>query len=101
MVASAEDPSHNSSSRYPTIGRSEAFDARTPNNGMIQNLNLDFSTGRLQTIMESIQRMAPKGSPLIALAQQGAVAANLIIAERSASNPWREPFVGKDRVRRA
>jgi hypothetical protein len=29
------EPSHNSSSRYPIIGRSEASDARTPNNAMI------------------------------------------------------------------
>jgi hypothetical protein len=37
MVAPLEVPSHNSSRRYPTIRRSEAFDARTPNDGMIQN----------------------------------------------------------------
>jgi hypothetical protein len=42
MVSLNGDPSHNSSIRYPTIGRSEASDARTPNAGMIQNLNLDF-----------------------------------------------------------
>jgi hypothetical protein len=54
MFALARDPSHKSSSRYPTIGRSEASDARTPNNGMIQNLNLDSNVVRLQTIMESI-----------------------------------------------
>jgi hypothetical protein len=35
MVASVGGPSQNSSSRYPTIERSEAFDARTPNDGMI------------------------------------------------------------------
>jgi hypothetical protein len=68
MVAPNVDPSYNSSSRYPTIMRSEASDARTPNEGMIQNLNSDFNDIRLQTIMESIQRMAPEGSPLIALA---------------------------------
>jgi hypothetical protein len=69
MVAPAGGPSQNSSSRYPTIGRSEVFDARTPNDGMIRNLNLDFNTIRLQIIMESIQRMAPEGSLLVALAQ--------------------------------
>jgi hypothetical protein len=47
LVAPNRGPSHNSSSRCPTIGRSEAFDARTPNDGMIQNLNLDFNTIRL------------------------------------------------------
>jgi hypothetical protein len=31
MVAPNDDPSHNNSNRYPTIGRSEASDARTPN----------------------------------------------------------------------
>jgi hypothetical protein len=48
---------------------------------MIQNLNPDFNVIWLQTIMESIQRMAPKGSPLVALAQQGAKAANYVIAQ--------------------
>jgi hypothetical protein len=46
--------------------------------------------------------MTPDGSPLALLAQQGAEAANLIVAEKSASRPQREPFAGhKDRVRRA
>jgi hypothetical protein len=44
--------------------------------------------------MESIQRMAPEGSPLVALAQQRAEAANYVIAERSANNPQAEPSVG-------
>jgi hypothetical protein len=35
MVAPNEDPSCNISSRYPTIGRSEASDARTPNAGLV------------------------------------------------------------------
>jgi hypothetical protein len=35
MVAPAGDVSHNSSNKYPTIGRLEASDAWTPNNGMI------------------------------------------------------------------
>jgi hypothetical protein len=43
--------------------------------------------------MESIQHMAPEGSPLVALAQQGAEAANYVIAERSASNRRGEPSV--------
>jgi hypothetical protein len=54
---------------------------------MIRNLNPDFNAIRLQTIMESIQWMSPEGSPLVALAQQGAEAANFIIAQRSADNP--------------
>jgi hypothetical protein len=53
-VAPAEEPSQNSSSRYPTIGISEASDARTLNDRMIQNMNLDFNAICLQTIMESI-----------------------------------------------
>jgi hypothetical protein len=77
MVALNGDPSHNISSRYSTIRRSEASDARTPNDGMIQNLNPDFNSIQLQTIMEFIQRMTPEGSPLIALAQQGAEVANV------------------------
>jgi hypothetical protein len=68
MVAPAEAPSHNNSIRHPTIRRSEASDARTPNAGMIRNLNSDFNIVRLQTIMELIQRIAPEGSPLVALA---------------------------------
>jgi hypothetical protein len=104
MVAPNGDLSHNSSSRYSTIGRSEAFDARMPNDGMIQNLNLNFNAIRLQTIMESIQRMTPEGSPLIALAQQGAEVVNVVVAQRSASNPRGEPSVGNrsnDRGKRA
>jgi hypothetical protein len=92
MVAPTRGLSQNSSSRYPTIRRSEASDARTPNDGMI--LNLDFSAIRLQTIMESIQRMAPEGSPLVALVQQGAEVANVIIAQRSTDNPRGEPSIG-------
>jgi hypothetical protein len=60
---------------------------------------------RLQIIMELIQRMAPEGSPLFALAQQGAKAANHVItADRSTCNHRREPFVGNhsdDRAKHA
>jgi hypothetical protein len=69
MVAPNGDRSHNSSSGYPTIGRSETSDAQTPSAGLIQNLNPDFNVIRVQTIMETIQRMAPDGSPLALLAQ--------------------------------
>jgi hypothetical protein len=96
MVAPAENLSNNNSSRYPTIRRSEASDARMPDHGMIQNLNPDFNVVWLQTIMELIQCMAPEGSPLVALAQQGAEVANLTIAEKSANNPRREPSIGND-----
>jgi hypothetical protein len=44
-------------------------DAQTPNDVMIQNLNLDFNAIRLKTIMESIQWMALESSPLVAMAQ--------------------------------
>jgi hypothetical protein len=47
---------------------------------MIPNLNPDFYTIQLKTIMESIQRMTPEGSPLVALAQQGAEVANFVVA---------------------
>jgi hypothetical protein len=56
-------------------------DARTPNDEMIQNLNPNFNVVRLQTIMESIQRITPEVSPLVALVQQGAEVANHVIAE--------------------
>jgi hypothetical protein len=52
--------------------------------------------------METIQRMVPDGSPLALLTQQGADAVNLIVAEKSASGPRREPSAShNDRARRA
>jgi hypothetical protein len=87
MVALNEDQPHHSSSGYPTIGRSEASDARTPSTGLIRNLNLDFNVVHVQAIMKTIQRMAPDGSPLTLLAQQGAEAANLVVAEKSIGVP--------------
>jgi hypothetical protein len=69
MVAPNEDRPCDSSSGYPTIGRCEASDARTPSAGLIWNLNPDFNVVRVQAIMETIQRMAPDGSPLALLAQ--------------------------------
>jgi hypothetical protein len=47
MVAPTGAPLQNSSSKYPTIGRSKASDARTLNDGMIWNLNPDFNVVRL------------------------------------------------------
>jgi hypothetical protein len=93
MVAPTGAHSQNSFTRYPSIRRSEVSDTRTPNDGMIWNLNPHFNVMRLQTIMESIQCMTPEGSPLVAMAQQGADAANYVIVERSANNPRGEPFV--------
>jgi hypothetical protein len=102
MVAPNDDQTRHSSSGYPTIGRSEASDARTPSTGLIRNLNPDFNAVRVQAIMETIQRMAPDSSPLALPAQQGAEAANLVIAEKSTGVPRREPFGGRnDRARRA
>jgi hypothetical protein len=54
MVALNDDQSQNISSRYPTIGRSEASDARTSSDGLVQNLNLDFNAVWVQAIMEPI-----------------------------------------------
>jgi hypothetical protein len=61
---------------------------------MIQNPNPDFNVIRLQTIMESIQRMTPEGSPLITLSHQAAEVANVIVEQRSAGNPRGEPSIG-------
>jgi hypothetical protein len=94
MVAPDGDRAHNSSSGYPTIGRSETTDAQTPSAGLVQNLNPEFNAIRVQVIMETIQGMAPDGSPLALLAQQGAKAVNLVIAEKSVSVPQGEPSVG-------
>jgi hypothetical protein len=69
IVAPNGDRSHNSSSGYPTIGRSEMSDAQTPSTGVVRNLNPDFNAVRVHTIMETIQRMAPDGSPLALLTQ--------------------------------
>jgi hypothetical protein len=102
MVAPNEDQPHHSSNGYPTIGRSEASDTRTPSTGLIRNLNPDFNVVRVQAIMETIQQMAPDDSPLALLAQQGAEAANLVIAEKSTGVPQREPSGGhNDWARRA
>jgi hypothetical protein len=54
--------------------------------------------------MESIQRMATEGSPLVALAQQGTEVANIIVAQRSTNYPRVEPSVSNrsnDRLKRA
>jgi hypothetical protein len=96
MVAPDGDRARNSSSGYLTIGRSEATGAQTPSMGLDRNLNLDFNVIRVQAIMETIQRMAPNGSPLALLAQQGAEAVNLIVAEKSAGVPRGEPSVGRN-----
>jgi hypothetical protein len=102
MMAPNEDQPRHSSSGYPTIGRSEASDARTPSIGMIRNLNPDFNVVRVQAIIKTIQRMTPDGSPLALLAQQGAEAANLVVVEKSTGVPRREPSGGhNDRARRA
>jgi hypothetical protein len=46
--------------------------------------------------------MAPDGSPLAVLAQQGVEVVNLIVADKSAGAPQREPSVGNnDKARRA
>jgi hypothetical protein len=87
MVGPAGAPSQNSSNRYPTIRESKVFDARTPSNRVIQNLNPDFNAVWLQMIVELIRCMVPQDTPLIALAQQGAEAACWIVTTKpSAGN---------------
>jgi hypothetical protein len=54
MVAPNEDQPRHSSSGYPTIGRSEASDARTPSTGLIRNLNPNFNVVRVQATIETI-----------------------------------------------
>jgi hypothetical protein len=102
MVPPDGDRACNSSSGYLTIGRSEATDAQTPSAGLVRNLNPDFNVIRVQVIMETIQRMAPDGSPLALLARQGAKPMNLIVAEKSAGVSRGEPSAGRNgRVGRA
>jgi hypothetical protein len=75
---------------------------KSPSAGLAGNLYPDFNVVRVQAIMETIKRMTPDGSPLALLAQQGAEAVNLIVAEKSASGPQKEPSAGhNDRARRA
>jgi hypothetical protein len=69
IVGLARSNSHNNSSKYPTIGGSKVSDAWIPSSNVVRNLNPDFNVVRLQTFMESIQRMIPHDSPLVALAQ--------------------------------
>jgi hypothetical protein len=48
--------------------------------------------------------MAPEGSPLAALAQQGAEPVNFVVAQRSIGNPRGEPSIGNrsnDQAKRA
>jgi hypothetical protein len=71
-------------------------DAQTPSAGLVQNLNSDFNAIQVQVIMETIQRMTPDGSSLTLLAQQGAEATNLVIAEKSTGVPRGEPSVGRN-----
>jgi hypothetical protein len=47
MVAPNGNQSYNTSIRYPTIGRSEASDARTSSGGLVWNLNPDINAGRV------------------------------------------------------
>jgi hypothetical protein len=102
MVAPNDDQSHNNSSRYPTIRRSEASDARIPSGSLVQNLNPDFNAVQVQAIMETIQRMTLDDSPLAVLAQKGAEATNLVVVEKSVVIPRRKPSVGdNDRARHA
>jgi hypothetical protein len=68
MVAPDGDQARNSFSGYPTIRRSEATDAQTPSTELVQNLNPEFNAVRVHVIMDTIQRMAPDGSPLAPLA---------------------------------
>jgi hypothetical protein len=82
MVALNGDRSSNTSSRYRTIGRLEAFDVQTPSGGLTRNLNPDFNAIWVQAIMETIQHMAPDDSPLTVLAQHGVEASNLIVIEK-------------------
>jgi hypothetical protein len=102
MVAPNGDRSSNTSSRYPIIGRSETSDARTQSGGLARILNPDFNAVRVQAIMETIHRIAPDGSPLAVLAQQGVEVANLTVAEKSVGVPRRKPSISdNNRARRA
>jgi hypothetical protein len=102
MVGPDKAPSHNNSTRYPTIRVSEVSDAWTPSNRIVQNLNLNFNTMGLQTIMESLQHMVPQDSPLVVLAQQGVeVVGQIVAVELSAGNHRGKPSIGNRSADRA
>jgi hypothetical protein len=102
MVGPARGDSHNSSSKYQTISGSKASNAWTPSNNIVQNLNSDFNTVRLQTIIESIQQMVPSDSLLIALSQQGVeVVGNIVAAAPATENHRGEPSGGNRSHNRA
>jgi hypothetical protein len=65
MVAPNGDRSNNTSSRYPTVGRSDASDARIPSGGLVRKLNPDVNAVWVHTIIETIQCMAPDAPPLL------------------------------------
>jgi hypothetical protein len=52
MVAPDGDRACNSSSAYPTIGRSEATDVQTPSAELVRNLNPEFNAVRLAATIE-------------------------------------------------
>jgi hypothetical protein len=81
--------------QVPDHRGSEASNARTASSNVVQNLNPEFNAVRLQTNMESIHRMVPQDSPLIALAQHGVEAAsNIVTAAPSTENHRGEPSSG-------
>jgi hypothetical protein len=67
IVAPNDDRSNTTTSRYPTIKRSEASDARTPSDNLVQNLNPGFNAAWVQAIMKTIQHMTLDGFPLAVL----------------------------------
>jgi hypothetical protein len=85
MVAPNRDRSRNSSSEYPTIGRSEASDAQTRSAGLVQNLIPDFNAVRVQAIHGDYPAYSTRWFSSCTYGSARAEAANLVIAEKSAS----------------
>jgi hypothetical protein len=62
---------------------------------VVLNLNPYFNVVWLQTITESIQRLVPQYSPLVALAHHGVEAVDqIVVAEPSMDNQQGEPSIG-------
>jgi hypothetical protein len=71
MVASNCDRSHNNSSRYPTIRRSEASDARIPSGSLVRNLNPDLTLSRSRRLWRPSSAWRPMAPAILSWLSKG------------------------------
>jgi hypothetical protein len=70
QLRSSDQESTNSSNKYLMIGQSTTFNAATLRQAA-RNLNPDFSMVRPHTIIDSMQRLSPKGHPSLSWTIKG------------------------------